>query len=83
MSLINITSTVPDVTVVLNVSSATKADTGYYSCMTLPPDTISPEVLIEISGKIHVSRDSTVLLNDTLILLLLLWQVLLDRVTFT
>ncbi|KAL7386487.1 hypothetical protein ABVT39_009291 [Epinephelus coioides] len=61
VSLVNVTSILPNVTIVLSISSATKADTGYYSCMTQPPDTISSEVLIQVAGKIN--GNSTVLLN--------------------
>lgn len=59
MCLVNITSYLPNVTVALSIDSATSADTGYYYCMTDPPDTISPNVLIEVAGKLH--RDTTAL----------------------
>ncbi|XP_059201298.1 uncharacterized protein LOC131981023 [Centropristis striata] len=49
VSLVNMSSVLPDVVLVLRVSSATKTHTGYYSCRTQPPDTISPDVLIQIT----------------------------------
>lgn len=55
VSLVNITSSLPDMIVILSINSATKADSGYYSCKTQPPDTISPPVLIQVAGKI-ISR---------------------------
>lgn len=55
MPLINITSTLSDVIIVLSISSATVADTGYYSCMTYPPHSISPQVLVQIAGMMLVN----------------------------
>ncbi|KAM9718415.1 uncharacterized protein ACNS7B_019602 [Menidia menidia] len=49
VSLINVTSNHPNVTVDLNVSFVTKAYTGSYCCMTNPPDTISPSVFFKIT----------------------------------
>ncbi|XP_071348089.1 uncharacterized protein [Trachinotus anak] len=47
VSLVNVTSLVPSVSLVVNMSFATEAHTGYYSCMTQPPDTISPDIFIQ------------------------------------
>lgn len=69
------TSSHPDVTVVLSVSSATELDTGYYLCTTQPPDTISPQVLIQITGKVQ--------LNTTILLqLFFVSAILFNVVTF-
>ncbi|KAL7386488.1 hypothetical protein ABVT39_009291 [Epinephelus coioides] len=59
VSLVNVTSILPNVTIVLSISSATKADTGYYSCMTQPPDTISSEVLIQVADNLSTSTLTT------------------------
>ncbi|XP_030017199.1 uncharacterized protein LOC115437936 [Sphaeramia orbicularis] len=47
--LVNMTSLQPNVTLGLHISSATKADTGYYSCRTDPAKTISRDVVIQIT----------------------------------
>ncbi|KAF1383272.1 hypothetical protein PFLUV_G00130020 [Perca fluviatilis] len=59
VSLVNITSILPNVTLVLSVSSSTKTDTGYYSCRTQPPDTISPEVWIQIADNLTTPNLTT------------------------
>lgn len=51
-SLVNITSILPNVTMVLSVQSAAMADAGNYTCMTQPPIAISPPVSIYIVGKL-------------------------------
>ncbi|XP_067460970.1 uncharacterized protein [Thunnus thynnus] len=45
--LVNVSSIQPNVTLVLHISSVTKADTGYYSCTVHPSDTIS-QIFIQI-----------------------------------
>ncbi|XP_078121034.1 uncharacterized protein LOC144527052 isoform X2 [Sander vitreus] len=55
VSLVNITSMLPNVTLVLSVSCATKTDTGHYYCKTQPPDTISPVVSIQIADNLTTS----------------------------
>ncbi|XP_076732741.1 uncharacterized protein LOC143413474 [Maylandia zebra] len=49
-SLVNISSALPNVTLVLNVQSFTKAHTGQYQCKTYPPHTISPAFSIQIAN---------------------------------
>lgn len=55
MLLINIISNLSDVIMVLTITSATVADTGYYFCMTDPPHGISPKVLVQIAGMMLVN----------------------------
>nr|XP_046263731.1 uncharacterized protein LOC124069059 isoform X2 [Scatophagus argus] len=59
VSVFNITSILPDVIVVVTVDSATTADTGRYFCMTMPPDAISPQVLIQIADNLTTSTLTT------------------------
>ncbi|XP_044075031.1 uncharacterized protein LOC122886646 isoform X2 [Siniperca chuatsi] len=59
VSLVNITSNLSSVILVLSISSATKADTGYYFCRTQPPDTISPKVAIQIADNVTTSTLTT------------------------
>ncbi|KAI9537833.1 hypothetical protein NQZ68_020806 [Dissostichus eleginoides] len=55
MSLVNMSSALPDVILVLRIRSATPAHSGDYSCMTQPPDTISPKVSILIADNLTTS----------------------------
>ncbi|KAG8013847.1 39S ribosomal protein L37 [Nibea albiflora] len=59
LSLVNMTSIFPNMTMVLSISSATKADAGSYFCMTQPPDTISPLVFIQIADNLTASTMTT------------------------
>lgn len=63
MSLVNITYILPNVIVVLSISSATKEHTGYYSCRTEPPNVKSHDFLIQISGKVLMNSDKRDLLK--------------------
>ncbi|KAI3374482.1 hypothetical protein L3Q82_006307 [Scortum barcoo] len=58
-SSINLTSTLPSVTLVLSISSATMADTGYYFCQTQPPEAISPQVSIQIESEMLMKDNLT------------------------
>ncbi|AWP04747.1 Hypothetical protein SMAX5B_016304 [Scophthalmus maximus] len=65
VSLINITSIHPNVSLVLSISFATKADAGYYSCRTQPPDTISPMVLIQVAENLTTSTTTSPLTTSS------------------
>ncbi|KAK2895761.1 hypothetical protein Q8A73_015249 [Channa argus] len=49
VSLVNVSFILSNVTMDLNICSATKADTGSYQCKTQPPHAISQPVLIQIT----------------------------------
>ncbi|KAM9321979.1 uncharacterized protein KZ484_020223 [Pholidichthys leucotaenia] len=49
-SLLNATAIKPNVTLVLNISSATEGDGGHYFCMTHPPHAISPRIQIRVDN---------------------------------
>ncbi|XP_016519761.1 uncharacterized protein LOC103156351 isoform X1 [Poecilia formosa] len=68
--LINMTSSQPNVTVILHITSAKIADTGNYSCSTHPDyktvDAISPLVYIQITGsQAELQPISTVSVQET------------------
>ncbi|GAA6229450.1 uncharacterized protein LOC122886646 isoform X2 [Lates japonicus] len=63
VSLVNITSIHPSVSLVLIISFATKSDTGNYSCMTQPPDTISPTVSIQIADNLTTTMSTLTTAN--------------------
>lgn len=55
VSLLNMTQSHPNLTVVLNVNSATEIDTGRYQCKTDPPHAISPPIQVTVIGKTLVN----------------------------
>ena len=61
--LVNVTYILPNVTVVLSISSAITEHTGYYSCRTEPPNAKSPDFFIQISGKVPMNSDRRDLLK--------------------
>lgn len=63
--LVNISSALPNVTLVLNVQSFTKAHTGQYQCKTYPPHTISPTFSIQIAEEISSLTTSSPKCNCT------------------
>ncbi|XP_016519762.1 uncharacterized protein LOC103156351 isoform X2 [Poecilia formosa] len=68
--LINMTSSQPNVTVILHITSAKIADTGNYSCSTHPDyktvDAISPLVYIQITGSQATPSTPTTVSNQKL-----------------
>ncbi|KAK2843978.1 hypothetical protein Q5P01_010637 [Channa striata] len=58
VSLVNVSSVLPNVSLVLNICSATKADSGDYQCRTQPPNTISPLLSIQIADDLTTRKSS-------------------------
>ncbi|KAM8728810.1 uncharacterized protein AB9X84_001975 [Acanthopagrus schlegelii] len=59
VSLVNVTYILPNVTVVLSISSAMTEHTGYYSCRTEPPNAKSPDFFVQISDPPVTSTPTT------------------------
>ncbi|KAM7378750.1 hypothetical protein PAMP_004349 [Pampus punctatissimus] len=64
---VNVSSIQPNMTVVLHINSVTKADTGYYSCMTQPAETFSQIYIEIVEGTRHnTTRDQSNFTASTL-----------------